>query len=60
MLQSSLQVDAILNVMRKRHEVVSPVVAAVYEAKSLDRSVNNLSSVSMNGTIPAFGNFQIE
>jgi hypothetical protein len=22
--------------------------------------VNNLSSVSMNGTIPAFGNFQIE
>jgi hypothetical protein len=35
--------------MRKRHEVVSPVVAAVYEAKSLDRSVNNLSSVSMNG-----------
>jgi hypothetical protein len=24
------------------------------------RKVNNLSSVSMNGTIPAFGNFQIE
>jgi hypothetical protein len=60
MLRSPLQVDAILNVMRKRHEVVSPVVTAVYEAKSLDRSVNNLSSVSMNGTIPAFGNFQIE
>lgn len=60
MLRNPLQVDAILNVMRKRHEVVSPVVTAVYEAKSLDRSVNNLSSVSMNGTIPAFGNFQIE
>ena len=59
-LRSPLQVDAILNMMRKRHEVVSPVVSAVNEAKSLDKSVNNLSSVSLNGTIPAFGNFQIE
>lgn len=59
-LRSPLQVDAILNMMRKRHEVVSPVVTCVTEAKSLDRSVNNLSSVSLNGTIPAFGNFQLE
>lgn len=59
-LNSPLQVDAILNAFNGDEKNVSPVTAFVKEPGSLEKSIGNLSNFSLNGTSVGLGNFQIE